>query len=151
MTRILMVCLGNICRSPLAHGILESKLPPDKFYIDSAGTASYHIGSQPDRRSITVGKQNNIDISHQSARQFSVTDFERFDIIYAMDRSNYSDILSLAQHEDHAKKVKLIMDENPFSDIKNVPDPYYGDIKDFEAVFKLLDETCAIIANTFDI
>lgn len=148
MTRILMVCLGNICRSPLAHGILESKLPSDKFYIDSAGTASYHIGSQPDRRSITVGKQNNIDISHQSARQFSVTDFERFDIIYAMDQSNYSDILSQAQHEDQAKKVKLIMDENPISDIKNVPDPYYGDIKDFEAVFKLLDETCTVIANS---
>lgn len=151
MTRILMVCLGNICRSPLAHGILESKLPSDKFYIDSAGTAGYHIGSQPDRRSITVGKQNQVDISHQSARQFSASDFERFDIIYAMDESNYSDILSLTHNPNHVQKVKLIMDENPNSDIKNVPDPYYGDIEDFEAVFKILDETCTIIAHNLDI
>jgi len=147
MTRILMVCLGNICRSPLAHGILEAKLPSDKFYIDSAGTASYHVGSQPDRRSITVGKRHHVDISHQSARQFSAADFERFDIIYAMDESNHSDILSLAHHPDHTKKVKLILDENPFTNIKNVPDPYYGDTKDFEAVFKLLDDTCTIIAG----
>jgi protein-tyrosine phosphatase len=147
MTKILMVCLGNICRSPLAQGILESKLPSDKFYVDSAGTASYHIGSQPDRRSITVAKLHQIDISHQSARQFSVADFDRFDIIYAMDQSNYSDILSKALHQDHINKVKLIMDENPLSNTKYVPDPYYGDLDDFEAVFKLLDETCHIIAR----
>lgn len=147
MTRILMVCLGNICRSPLAHGILESKLSSDKFYVDSAGTAGYHIGSPPDRRSITVAKLHQIDISHQSARQFSVEDFDRFDIIYAMDQSNYSDILSKAIHQDHRNKVKLIMDENPLSNAKYVPDPYYGDLNDFEAVFQLLDETCTIIAK----
>ena len=147
MTKILMVCLGNICRSPLAQGILESKLPLDKFYVDSAGTASYHIGSQPDRRSITVAKLHQIDISHQAARQFTVDDFEKFDIIYAMDQSNYSDILSLAIQDEHKNKVRQIMDENPLSDVKYVPDPYYGDLVDFEAVFKLLDETCHIIAR----
>jgi protein-tyrosine phosphatase len=147
MTRILMVCLGNICRSPLAHGILESKLPTDKFFVDSAGTASYHIGSQPDRRSITVGKQNYIDIDHQTARQFSVSDFERFDIIYAMDQSNYFDIVKLAQYPEHRQKVKLILDENPVLVLKDVPDPYYGDLKDFESVFQLLDDTCTIIAR----
>lgn len=147
MTRILMVCLGNICRSPLAHGILESKLPSETFYIDSAGTASYHIGSKPDRRSIEVGRQNLIDISNQSARQFSVSDFENFDIIFAMDQSNYEDIVSLAPSQKHIEKVKLILHENPNSKINNVPDPYYGDLKDFEAVYILLDETCTIISN----
>lgn len=147
MTKILMVCLGNICRSPLAHGILESKLPLDKFYVDSAGTASYHIGSPPDPRSITVAKLHQIDISKQSARQFSVEDFERFDIIYAMDQSNYSDILNKSLQQSHRNKVKLIMDENPLSDYKYVPDPYYGDLNDFKAVFDLLNQTCTIIAQ----
>ena len=76
MTRILMVCLGNICRSPLAHGILQSKLSERNFYVDSAGTAAYHIGNSPDYRSIEVAKKNNIDISTQSARQFKVSDFD---------------------------------------------------------------------------
>lgn len=147
MTKILMVCLGNICRSPLAQGILESKLPLDKFHIDSAGTASYHIGSQPDRRSVTIAKSHQIDIGGQSARQFSVADFDRFDIIYAMDRANYNDIMSLAYIPEHQNKVKLILDEHPSSEIENVPDPYYGGLEDFEAVFQLLDETCTVIAH----
>ncbi len=92
MTRILMVCLGNICRSPLAHGILQSKLNDANFYVDSAGTAAYHIDNQPDYRSIKVAKNNGLDISTQSARQFKVSDFDTFDYIYAMDESNYSNI-----------------------------------------------------------
>ncbi|GGI58423.1 low molecular weight protein-tyrosine-phosphatase [Winogradskyella haliclonae] len=146
-TKILMVCLGNICRSPLAHGILESKLPNDHFYVDSAGTSSYHIGDKPDQRSIAVAKSKGIDISKQKARQFIVADFDRFDIIYAMDKSNYENILSLAQNEDDKRKVKLILNENPSIIDKAVPDPYWGNMSDFEYVFEVLNETCDIVAK----
>jgi len=147
MTKILMVCLGNICRSPLAHGILESKLNPSQFYVDSAGTAAYHIGHQPDRRSIKVARENGIDISHQSARQFKTSDFDRFDYIYAMDSSNYTNIISLARNNSDIGKVKLFLEENPNISNKNVPDPYYGDMSDFEYVFDLIETTSVIIAK----
>jgi len=113
MTRILMVCLGNICRSPLAHGILQSKLPNDEFYVDSAGTAAYHIGNAPDHRSIKVASTHGIDISTQSARQFKASDFDTFDYIYAMDASNYTNIINLARTNDDIGKVKLFLEENP--------------------------------------
>lgn len=147
MTKILMVCLGNICRSPLAHGILESKLNPSQFYVDSAGTAAYHIGHQPDRRSIKVARENGIDISHQSARQFKTFDFDGFDYIYAMDSSNYTNIISLARNNSDIGKVKLFLEENPNISNKNVPDPYYGDMSDFEYVFDLIETTSVIIAK----
>lgn len=142
-----MVCLGNICRSPLAHGILESKLNTSKFYVDSAGTAAYHVGLQPDSRSIKVAKNNNIDISHQTARQFKASDFDRFDYIYAMDSSNYTNIISLARNNSDIGKVKLFLEENPNISNKNVPDPYYGDMSDFEYVFDLIETTSVIIAK----
>ena len=145
--KILMVCLGNICRSPLAHGILQHKLKRNLFEVDSAGTAAYHIGNSPDYRSINVAKQNNIDIKNQKARQFTVADFNNFDIIYAMDTSNYNNIINLAKTEIKKEKVKLILNENSSMVDKNVPDPYYGDVDNFEYVFKILDETCNIIAN----
>ena len=147
MTKILFVCLGNICRSPLAHGILESKLPSDKFYIDSAGTASYHIGSQPDRRSIQVARNFGVDITNQQARAFQKSDFDTFDIIFAMDKSNYNDIIKLASSEEDTKKVKLFLDENSSILNKNVPDPYYGDMSDFKRVYNLIDETCNMFVN----
>ena len=146
-TKILVVCLGNICRSPLAHGILESKLPSEDFFIDSAGTASYHIGNQPDVRSMAIAKTNGIDISHQKARQFIEADFDRFDTIYAMDKSNYTNIIALASSEDEKKKVRLILSENPNISDKNVPDPYYGGDSGFDYVFEILEDTCEIIAN----
>lgn len=149
MTRILMVCLGNICRSPLAQGILESKLPSINYYIDSAGTASYHIGASPDKRSIAIAKKHGIDIRHQTARQFKQSDFDNFDLIYAMDESNFKDLKHLAKSDAHKAKIKLILDENPKSKLKDVPDPYYGDLKDFEGVFNLLDETCEHIVKQF--
>ena len=145
--KILMVCLGNIWRSPLAHGILQHKLKNDLFEVDSAGTAAYHIGNSPDYRSINVAKQNSIDIKNQKARQFTIADFNNFDIIYAMDASNYNNIINLAKTEIEKEKVKLILNENAFMIDKNVPDPYYGDVDNFEYVFKILDETCNIIAN----
>ncbi|MFC0604548.1 low molecular weight protein-tyrosine-phosphatase [Winogradskyella pulchriflava] len=147
MTRILMVCLGNICRSPLAHGILQSKLPEDKFYVDSAGTAAYHVGNKPDHRSIKVARTHGITISNQKARQFKVEDFDNFDYIFAMDQSNYSNIISLARHTDDIEKVKLFLEANNSISDKNVPDPYYGDISDFEYVFDLLEATSQLIAD----
>ncbi len=145
MARILMVCLGNICRSPLAHGILESKLPSDHFYVDSAGTAAYHVGNSPDHRSIKVAKTHGIDISHQSARQFKVSDFDTFDYIYAMDSSNYNNIISLARDNEDIGKVKLFLEENTAIFNKNVPDPYYGDMSDFEHVFDIIESTSKLL------
>ena len=146
MVKILMVCLGNICRSPLAHGILESKLPLDQFYIDSAGTANYHIGDPPDRRSIKVAKSHGIDISQQRGQQFKTSFFDAYDLIYVMDEYNYEDVIQLARNEKDRSKVKLIMEEDKSSNLKHVPDPYYGDESGFEYVFKVLNEVCDKIA-----
>ena len=145
-----MVCLGNICRSPLAHGILQSKLQEDKFYVDSAGTAAYHIGNPPDQRSIKVAKNQNINISTQSARQFIVSDFDSFDYIYAMDHSNYLDIISLARNPNDIGKVTLFLEINTSMENKNVPDPYYGDLSDFEQIYCLINDTCDLIVNALN-
>ncbi len=147
--KILMVCLGNICRSPLAEGILASKLNGNDFFIDSAGTGSWHIGRNPDPRSIAVAKKYNIDISKQKARQFQISDFDNFDHIFAMDYSNYKDILKLAPNETSRNKVKMILNELCPEKNMEVPDPYY-DLEDgFEIVYKMLDESCNIIASKF--
>ena len=145
--KILMVCLGNICRSPLAEGILASKLPKDKFIIDSAGTGDYHIGKQPDVRSIAVAKKNGIDITKQKARQFSEKDFENFDYIFAMDNSNQIDILELAKTTEEKAKVNLILNELFPEENVDVPDPYFGVENGFDNVYQLLDEVCDIIAD----
>ncbi|GGD05556.1 low molecular weight protein-tyrosine-phosphatase [Hyunsoonleella pacifica] len=145
MTKILMVCLGNICRSPLAEGILRSKLPNDTFIVDSAGTAAYHIGSKPDSRSISVAQKHNIDITHLRGRQFVKSDFEEFDLIYAMDESNYNHIVSMAKNENDLSKVKLILNEITPNENLSVPDPYYGGNQGFDNVYKMLDEACEII------
>lgn len=130
---ILMVCLGNICRSPLAEGIMRSKLGKE-YFVDSAGTGSWHVGQAPDKRSIAVAKKYGIEISHLRARQFQVKDFDEFDYILAMDSSNYRDILSLARSEEDWMKVRLILHD------QDVPDPYYGGEDGFELVYQLLDE-----------
>lgn len=142
-----MVCLGNICRSPLAHGILQSKISDDTFYVDSAGTAAYHIGNKPDYRSIKVAKNKGIDISTQSARQFNISDFDAFDFIFAMDQSNYNNIISLARDNDDVEKVKLFLEINSSVVNKNVPDPYYGDLSDFESVYNLINDTCSLLVG----
>ena len=144
-----MVCLGNICRSPLAHGILESKLPDDQFFVDSAGTGNYHIGSPPDHRSIEVARRNGINISNQQCRQFEITDFDLFDIIYVMDTANFSNVVKLARNPSDIGKVKLILDSASLNQ-KEVPDPYYGDMKDFEEVYNLLDKACDSIALSYE-
>ncbi len=147
MIPILMVCLGNICRSPLAHGILESKLNSEKFYVDSAGTGDFHIGEAPDYRSIKIAMEHGIDISNQRVRQFKVSDFDAFDFIFVMDNSNYDNVISLARDDSDTKKVQRILDLNPSISNKTVPDPYHGDVHDFAHVYDLLDSTCTILAK----
>ena len=109
-SKILMVCLGNICRSPLAEGIMRSKLSED-FIVDSAGTGGWHAGELPDKRSISTAKNRGLDITNQKARQFNRSDFEIFDYIFVMDNSNYKDVLALAPNEEVKSKVKLILNE----------------------------------------
>lgn len=146
-TRILMVCLGNICRSPLAEGILKSKIDTSKIFVDSAGTGHWHVGDIPDKRSIAVGKKYNVDIANQRGRQFSSSDFENFDLIYVMDNSNKEDVLALAENDSQREKVKLILDEIFPGENVDVPDPYFGVENGFENVFKMLDEACEQIAK----
>lgn len=147
--KILMVCLGNICRSPLAEGILASKLPVNKFIVDSAGTGSWHIGRKPDERSIAVAKKNGIDISNQKGKQFSKNDFDEYDYIYVMDNSNYEDVIQLSENQVHKQKVQLILNELFPDENVDVPDPYYGLPNGFDSVFKMLDEACDVIAKKF--
>jgi protein-tyrosine phosphatase len=142
-----MVCLGNICRSPLAEGILKSKVFSFKTFVDSAGTGAYHIGEKPDKRSINIAKVNGIDITNQKARKFSVKDFDEFDYIYVMDNSNYDDVISLARNDDDRVKVKLILNEIFPDEDLDVPDPYYGGEFGFKNIYKMLDEACEIIAK----
>ncbi|MGS0524028.1 low molecular weight protein-tyrosine-phosphatase [Zobellia nedashkovskayae] len=144
-TKVLMVCLGNICRSPLAEGILQDKVDPDKVFVDSAGTGGYHIGKAPDHRSIAVANNHGLNIQNQRCRQFQKSDFEKFDVIYAMDRSNLNNILNLANTPEDAKKVKLLLTEVELPVIE-VPDPYYDD-NGFEKVFQLIDTACTSIAK----
>ena len=142
-----MVCLGNICRSPLAEGILKSKINTSKIFVDSAGTAAYHVGNLADERSIEVAKKYGIDITNQRARKFTVKDFDAFDFIYAMDESNYQNILMLARNSEDKGKVQLILNEIEADKNASVPDPYYGGNQGFENVYKMLDEACEVIAN----
>ncbi|PQJ72510.1 low molecular weight protein-tyrosine-phosphatase [Polaribacter butkevichii] len=147
MQKILMVCLGNICRSPLAQGILESKVNSKKVMVDSAGTAAYHVGNLADKRSIEVAKKYGIDITNQRARKFVVKDFDEFDIIFAMDDSNYQNILSLARNKEDEQKVRMILNEIEPNKNLSVPDPYYGGNQGFENVYKMLDEACNVIVS----
>ena len=137
-----MVCLGNICRSPLAEGILKSKVNANQIFVDSAGTGGWHVGELPDKRSIEVAKKYNIDITNQQCRKFTYEDFKNFDLIYVMDKSNLMDVIHLAKTEEDRSKVKLILNESYPSNDMEVPDPYYGGVYGFENVFQLLDKAC---------
>lgn len=146
--KILMVCLGNICRSPLADGLLRHKVQRDGISatVDSAGTANYHVGGPPDERMTETAMNNGIDISYLRARQFEVHDFDNFDLIYVMDQSNYSNVTRLARNEKDITKVKLILLELGESErISEVPDPYYGGQGGFDHVFDLLDRATDVI------
>jgi protein-tyrosine phosphatase len=147
--KILMVCLGNICRSPLAEGILKDKIKKVGLHweVDSAGTSGWHSGERPDSRSIEVAAKYNIDITDQSSRKVRSVDYEIFDLIYAMDVQNYNDLISLAT-EQEKPKIKLILNEIDSAINKNVPDPYWDD-NGFEKVFKMLDEACEVIVEKY--
>ena len=145
--KILMVCLGNICRSPLAEGILQSKLPQETFIVDSAGTGNWHAGEQPDKRSILTAKNRGLDISCQKARQIKAADFNDFDHIYVMDSSNLRDVRQLAPNDASRSKVKLMMDEIFPGQGIDVPDPYYGGPEGFDKVYDMLDEACTLVAQ----
>jgi len=142
-----MVCLGNICRSPLAEGILKSKINTDNVFVDSAGTGDWHVGQLPDSRSIEVAKNHGIDLSNQRGRQFTQKDFEAFDHIFVMDNSNKENVLLLAQNNSDKGKVQLILDELFPSENVDVPDPYYGGDQGFESVYQMLDKACEEIVK----
>lgn len=143
-TRILFVCLGNICRSPLAEAIFKHKIRAKKIAhlveADSCGTANYHVGDTPDPRTIKNALKNGVVIDHLG-RQLSARDLEAYDFILAMDRSNHTNILRLSNATDHAHKIRLMRsyDINPSDD--EVPDPYYGDEAGFQNVFEILSHS----------
>ncbi|HKL89995.1 MAG TPA: low molecular weight protein-tyrosine-phosphatase [Allomuricauda sp.] len=145
-TKVLMVCLGNICRSPLAEGILQSKVDADTVFVDSAGTAGYHVGNPPDERSIAVAQKYGLSIGNQKCRKFYREDFSEFDHIYVMDLSNFSDVASLAETKEEASKVKLLLSEVELG-IREVPDPYYGGDDGFENVYQMIDSACEAIVK----
>ena len=138
--QVLMVCLGNICRSPLAHGIMENLVKEMEldWEVDSAGTGDWHIGSPPDKRSIAIAKRYGIDISNQCCRQFKSDDFDLFDRIFVMDRMNLRDVLSQTRRESDREKVKLLLNT------EMVPDPYHEDDQ-FDKVFQMIEKGCRAI------
>ena len=140
--KILMVCLGNICRSPLAEGILREKLMVNKLnvLVDSAGTSGLHTGERPDSRMCETAKTFDLNIDDLTSRKFVVQDFDTFDIIYVMDSSNYSNILALARTTEDKSKVHLILNELYPNKNMAVPDPYYGGEQGFIDVYNLLNE-----------
>ena len=145
-----MVCLGNICRSPLAEGILSKKTKHLNIQVDSAGTAGYHIGSPPDIRSIEIAERHNINLRNQRARQFSRADFDNFDIIYAMDKNNYAHLIALAKNSEERNKIRMILNEINPDLCKSVPDPYYGGDNGFQEVYNMLDKACNKIVSQIE-
>ncbi|TNE97111.1 MAG: low molecular weight phosphotyrosine protein phosphatase [Bacteroidetes bacterium] len=139
--KVLMVCLGNICRSPMADGLLRKKVAESglNVVVDSAGTAGYHVGEAPDPRMRQTARQLGTPIDELRARQFVQSDFDQFDLIYVMDKSNYSNVTRLARNDQDIAKVKLILDEIEPSKGLEVPDPYYGGEQGFIDVFNMLD------------
>lgn len=138
---VLMVCLGNICRSPLAQGVFEQLSPYPNYRVDSAGTANYHRGAPPDPRSITTAQQHGIAIDHQRARHFNPQDFQDFDYIYVMDKQNLENVLALAKNENERKKVHLLLGDT------EVEDPYYGGDEGFEQVYQKIHQACLKILS----
>ena len=146
-----MVCLGNICRSPLADGVLRHKVNKLNLNIivDSAGTANYHIGASPDKRMIATAKMKGVDIGFLKARQFEYKDFDEFDSIFVMDQNNYKNVIQLAKTDQDKCKVKLLLDVTSKVHRKEVPDPYYGTQTDFEEVYELVDQATDAIIESY--
>ena len=140
-TKVLVVCLGNICRSPLAEGIMRKLTNKQEFLIDSAGTANYHLGAAPDHRSIAIAALHNIDISRQQARQLTPADIDAFDHILVMDEENLSNALALCNSATQRDKIALITTASEV-DAPHIPDPYYGGDDGFAHVYELLHDCC---------
>jgi protein-tyrosine phosphatase len=149
MKKILMVCLGNICRSPLAEGVLKEKLKHlnQETFVDSAGIIAFHEGQEPDPRSTAVAQKYGIDISSQLGRQIKPVDFDTFHEIYAMDKHVHDQLLKLAETKEHKEKVILFMESKYPGSGREVPDPYYGGPEGFENVYRMIDEACEVIAE----
>lgn len=144
--KVLMLCLGNICRSPLAEGILRNKIANDNL-VDSAGTISMHQGQKADKRSIKIAQNHHIDINPHRSRPIVEKDFEEFDHIYCMDFNNVKDAMSLTKSEEQRQRISLILDVLQDDNSQEVPDPYWGELSDFEDVYQMLDKACDIIAD----
>ena len=137
-----MVCLGNICRSPIAEGILSAKCKHLPIIVDSAGTSGFHIGEAPDQRAQYITNANQINISNQKARKLTSKDIENFDLIYVMDESNYVNSLKLVKNTNDKMKIDFILNlSNPGKNL-SVPDPYFNGDKGFEKVYNLLNDAC---------
>jgi protein-tyrosine phosphatase len=153
MTKLLFVCLGNICRSPAAENIMNHLATKagvsDRIECDSAGTANYHAGNPPDRRMQAAATKRQIPMTG-SARQFTKADFTAFDLILAMDRENYQNILSLDPHGQYREKVKLMCDFATQHPDKEVPDPYYGGADGFDYVIDLLTDACSELLSQLE-
>jgi protein-tyrosine phosphatase len=147
---ILFVCLGNICRSPLADGVMRSLVKKHQlpWTVDSAGTANYHVGEAPDKRAQEIAKKNGVDISGLRGRQFQVNDFDDFDYIFAMDASNYQNIVKLARNQEDINKVELFLNRLEPGMNRGVNDPWYDDAL-FEPVYKEIEQTCKAIIRDF--
>ncbi len=145
---ILFVCLGNICRSPLAEGILKDKLKKRNIdaNIESAGFESFHINEHPDKRAIKVAEKHNIDISNYSCRLFTTNDFDRFDRIFVMEAANFRDAKYFARDDNDLEKIKFLMSVIHGKN-EAIPDPYFGDVEGFDRTFEMIDKACEIIAN----
>lgn len=148
MQKILIVCLGNICRSPLAEGIMLKLIKENNINmrVDSAGTSDYHVDEAPDKRTIENAAKHKVDLKPLRARQFKESDFEKFDKIYVMDKSNLANVLLLAKNDAQKIKVDLFLNaSHPNQDLE-VPDPYFGGEQGFEDVFNLVYKACQHIA-----
>lgn len=150
-TRVLFVCLGNICRSPTAEAIMRHKLQRrglDRFFeVSSAGTGNWHVGERPDARAMQAAQVRGYDMSAQRARQILETDFKYFDLVLAMDRSNIANMRRVCP-AGCLSKIGLLMDYVPQAPIDEVPDPYYGGEDGFDEVLNMLEEACDNLINT---
>lgn len=149
--KILMVCLGNICRSPLAEGILQEKAIKAglNWQVESAGTNGYHTGEPPHPLSVKVATANGIDISRQISRRFSAADFEEYDLIYAMATDVLEDMKQIGGHHFDSKKVSLFLDESHPGEERNVPDPWYGGEDGYYEAFEIINSNCESIIKKF--
>jgi protein-tyrosine phosphatase len=145
MINVLFVCLGNICRSPLAEGLFKKQVNEvglnEQITCDSAGTASYHLGQQPDKRMVSTALEQDVKLNHK-AKQFSKADFNNFDYIVVMDESNYNNVMKLKPTKSKAKVVFMRNYDEYVLGVKEVPDPYYGSMEDFKTCYYILESCC---------